>query len=166
VLAYRPGFEQVERTALRASHTGVRLELLSAEESVSLARGFLGVRELPGDLERLVASRAEGNPFFIEELLQVLMELGSLAVVDGTAVLARVEVEIPETVQGTILARVDRLAPAERELLHQAAVLGRAFSTDMLQAVVGRDDVAPSLEELARAQLLVSQGPHQWAFKH
>jgi class 3 adenylate cyclase/tetratricopeptide (TPR) repeat protein len=166
VLAYRPGFEQVERTALRASHTGIRLELLSAEESVSLARGFLGVGDLPSDLERLVASRAEGNPFFIEELLQVLLELGSLAVVDGTAVLARVEVEIPETVQGTILARVDRLGPKERELLHQGAVIGRSFSTDLIQTVVGDSDLRPALEELARAQLLVSQGPEQWAFKH
>ncbi len=166
VLAYRPGFEQVERTALRASHTGIRLELLSAEESVALARGFLGVHELPPDLERLVASRAEGNPFFIEELLQVLLELGSLAVVDGTAVLARLDVEIPETVQGTILARVDRLGARERELLHQAAVIGRSFTTDMIEAVVGEDDLGLVLEELARSQLLVSQGPDQWAFKH
>jgi tetratricopeptide (TPR) repeat protein len=166
ILSYRPGFEQVERTALRASHTGIRLDLLSAEDSVALARGFLGVLQLPSDLERLVASRAEGNPFFIEELLQVLLELGSLAVVDGSAILARVEVEIPDTVQGTILARVDRLGPGERELLHQAAVIGRSFSTEMLQAVVPEDDLGSSLEELARSQLLVSQGPNQWAFKH
>jgi adenylate cyclase len=166
VLAYRPGFEQVERTALRASHTGVRLELLSAEESVALARGFLAATELPPDLERLVATRAEGNPFFIEELLQVLLELGSLAVVEGTAVLARVEVEIPETVQGTILARVDRLGARERDVLHQAAVIGRSFRTEMIEAVVGEDDLGSVLEELARSQLLVSQGPDQWAFKH
>ncbi len=156
----------MERTALRASHTGIRLELLSAEESVALARGFLGVHELPPDLERLVASRAEGNPFFIEELLQVLLELGSLAVVDGTAVLARVDVEIPETVQGTILARVDRLGARERDVLHQAAVIGRSFTTDMIEAVVGEGDLGLTLEELARSQLLVSQGPDQWAFKH
>src|SRR2546427_1469476 len=75
VLSYRPGFEQIERAELRASHTAVRLEPLSAEESVELARGFLGVAELPLDLERLVASRAEGKPFFIEELLQALVAL-------------------------------------------------------------------------------------------
>jgi len=166
VLAYRPGFEQVERTALRASHTGIRLDLLSADESVALARGFLGVHELPEDLERLVATRAEGNPFFIEELLQVLLELGSLAVVDGTAVLAKVEVEIPETVQGTILARVDRLGARERDVLHQAAVIGRSFRTEMIEAVVGEGELGSVLEELARSQLLVSQGPDQWAFKH
>ncbi len=166
VLTYRPGFDQVERTVLRSSHTGIRLEPLSPEESVELALGFLGVEALPADLERLVASRAEGNPFFVEELLQALLELGSLAVVDGRAVLAKVEVEIPDTVQGTILARVDRLEAKERALLHHASIIGRSFSTDLLQAVMGEEDVGGSLEELARAQLLVPQGPGDWSFKH
>ncbi|MBA2443850.1 MAG: AAA family ATPase [Nocardioidaceae bacterium] len=166
VLAYRPGFEQVERTTLRASRTGIRLELLSPEESVALACGFLGVSELPSDLERIVASRAEGNPFFIEELLQALLELGSLAVVDSRAVLAKVDVDIPDTVQGTILARIDRLAPGEKTVLQQAAVLGRTFSTQLIEAIVGDGDLSGSLDELVRAQILVAQGPDQWSFKH
>jgi adenylate cyclase len=166
LLSYRPGFDQVERTALRASHTGIRLEPLTPDESVALARGFLGVDDLPTDLERLVASRAEGNPFFIEELLQALLELGSLAVVDGTAVLAKVEVDIPDTVQGTILARVDRLEANERTVLQHAAVLGRTFATELISEVAGRDGAAAALEELGRAQLLVPQGPELWGFKH
>jgi class 3 adenylate cyclase/tetratricopeptide (TPR) repeat protein len=166
VLAYRPGFEHVDQVAFRASHTAVRLEPLSADESVALARGFLGVADLPADLGRLVASRAEGNPFFVEELLQALLELGSLAVVDGTAVLAKVEMDVPDTVQGTILARMDRLGPRERSLLHHAAVIGRSFSTELLEAVIGDDGVSSALDELVRSQLLVAQGPDQWAFKH
>jgi adenylate cyclase len=166
VLSYRPGFEQIERAELRASHTAVRLEPLSPEESVELARGFLGVVELPADLERLVAARAEGNPFFIEELLQALLELGSLAVVDGIAVLAKVEVEIPDTVQGTILARVDRLEPRTRSVLQHAAVLGRGSTTELLEAVVGDGPVSDELARLARAQLVVTPAPGQWSFKH
>jgi tetratricopeptide (TPR) repeat protein len=166
VLCYRPAFERVERAELRASHTVVRLEPLTPDESVQLARGFLGVQELPQDLERLVAERAEGNPFFIEELLQALQELGSLAVVDGTAVLAKVEVEIPDTVQGTILARVDRLDARARAVLQHAAVLGRSFSSDLLTAVAGNGDVSRSLEDLERAQLIVMTAPREWAFKH
>jgi len=166
VLCYRPGFERVERAELRASHTVVRLEPLTAEESVELARGFLGAGELPRDLERLVAERAEGNPFFIEELLQALRELGSLEVVDGVAVLAQVEVEIPDTVQGTILARVDRLHPRARAVLQHAAVLGRSFSTDLLAAVAGNGDVSGPLADLERAQLVVLRAPGEWTFKH
>ncbi|CAN5326878.1 adenylate/guanylate cyclase domain-containing protein [soil metagenome] len=166
VMAYRPGFEKVERSVLRASHTGIRLELLNWDESVALARGFLGVRRLPPDLERIVATRAEGNPFFIEELLQALLELGSLAVVEGEAVLAKVEVEIPDTVQGTILARVDRLAATERSVLQHAAVIGRNFSSDLIQAVMPGRDVASALEGLSAAQLILRQGPGGWTFKH
>jgi adenylate cyclase len=166
VLAYRPGFDQVERTALRASHTAVRLEPLTPEQSVALARGYLGVLELPADLERIVADRAEGNPFFVEELLQALLELGSLAVVDGKAVLARIEVDVPDTVQGTILARVDRLDAGARNVLQHAAVIGRNFSTDLLEAVVGSGDIRSQLDSLVRAQLLVEQEPGRWTFKH
>jgi adenylate cyclase len=166
LLCYRPGFERVERAELRASHTVVRLEALTSEESIQLARGFLGAQELPDDLERLVAERAEGNPFFIEELLQALMELGSLAVVDGVVALAKVDVEIPDTVQGTVLARVDRLKPRARSVLQHAAVLGRSFSGGLLEAFAGNGDVADSLEALERAHLLVSNAPGEWAFKH
>ncbi len=166
VLAYRPGFDQVERTALRASHTAVRLEPLTPEQSVMLARGYLGVSDLPADLERIVGERAEGNPFFVEELLQALLELGSLAVVDGQAILARLEMEVPDTVQGTILARVDRLDAEARSVLQHAAVIGRNFSTDLLEAVVGTGDIRPQLDSLVRAQLLVEQEPGRWTFKH
>jgi adenylate cyclase len=166
VLTFRPGFEQIERSALRASHTAIHLEPMSAQESVAVARGFLGVTGLPEDLEHIIATRAEGNPFFIEELLQALLELGSLAVVDGRAVLAKVDVEIPDTVQGTVLARVDRLTPAERSLLQQLAVIGRHFSSELVQAVTGDEKVSASLDTLARAQLLVSPAPNQWSFKH
>jgi adenylate cyclase len=166
VISYRPGFEQVERAELRASHTGIRLEPLSAAESVALACGYLGVDTLPEDLERLVATRAEGNPFFIEELLEALLELGSLAVVEGQVVLAKVALEVPDTVQGTILARVDRLDPRARSLLQNAAVLGRSFSHALLEGVAGDGDLSGTLEALARAQLLVPAGPDEWSFKH
>jgi class 3 adenylate cyclase/tetratricopeptide (TPR) repeat protein len=166
VLAYRPGFEHVERAVLRASHTVIRMELLSPQESVDVARGFLGVREIPSDLERLVVARAEGNPFFIEELLQALLEMGALSVEEGRVVLSRGDVEVPDTVQGMILARVDRLGPDERNLLQHAAIIGRVVPTDLLAAVSGAEDIRKSLEELAGTQLLVAHGPDRYSFKH
>ena len=165
VLAYRPGFEHVEQAALRASHTSIRLERLDAEESLALARGYLGVDELPEDLERLVTGRADGNPFFIEELLQALLDFECLKVANGKAVLERVDVDIPESVEGTILSRVDRLDAAQRDVLHRAAVVGDPFTTEVIAAVVG-DTVDPMLEGLRRAQLLVTVGPDRWTFKH
>jgi len=115
VLTIRPGFEQIERLALRASHTAIHLERMSAEESVAVARGFLGVIALPDDLERIIATRAEGNPFFIEELLQALLELGSLAIVDGRAVLAKVDVEMVGRIDVRVIAVGKALVPKRFE---------------------------------------------------
>lgn len=166
ILAYRPGFERVERTTLRAGHTLVRLDLLAREESIALARGYLGVASIPSDLEQVVATRAEGNAFFIEELLQALIELGSLSVTDGEVILAKVGAQIPDTVEGMILARIDRLPSSARSLLQLAAVVGRRFTTDLLQAMTPDVDIASSLDVLTNAQLVVPVGPGEWSFRH
>jgi adenylate cyclase len=166
LLAYRPGFDDVERTALRSSHTAIRLEPLNREESIALAKGFLGASVIPPGLEELIASRAEGNPFFIEELLQSLIELGSLGVVDDRVVLSQTDLHIPDTVEGTIMARVDRLDQPVRAVLQHAAVIGRSFSSDLLANLATDVDAQTALEELAKAQLIVTEGPYSWRFKH
>ena len=165
VFAYRPGFDEIESMASRASHTADRLELLDNHEAAALARGYLRVRSLPGELEEMVITRAEGNPFFIEELLTALLDMGSLTIADNAAVLKKVEETIPDTVEGTILARVDRLEPYDKSVLQHAAVVGRTFPAGLLRAVLG-GNVEAGLHSLARGQLLVPQGGDRWAFKH
>jgi tetratricopeptide (TPR) repeat protein len=75
------------------------------------------------------------------------------------------DLDVPDTVQATIQARIDRLPPRERSLLEHASVVGRSFSTDLMQAIL-QPNLSASLEALERAQLLVSRGPDIWAFKH
>jgi adenylate cyclase len=166
VLGYRPGLEAVQRAELRASHTAVRLEPLTVDESLTLARGFLSVGDIPPDLEQLVASRAGGNPFFIEELLQALLEVRALEVVDGRAALATVELEVPDTVQGTILARIDRLEARERDVLHHAAILGRSFPVDLVEAVVGRGSSRTSSPRSPAPSSWSRSRPDNGSFKH
>jgi adenylate cyclase len=165
VLAYRPEF-RIEWATLRASHTGIHLDVLTDEQSLELARGYLGVSEIPEELDRLIVSRCEGNAFFVEELLHALLDLGSLEVAGGRARLGAVPAEVPDTIEGTVLSRVDRLAHRDRLTLQYAAVIGRTFPTDLLTTVRGDDDVGSSLEELSRLQLVVRQGPELWAFRH
>src|SRR5438067_13361194 len=80
-------------------------------------------------LRRLIAERSEGNPFFIEEIIQSLFEHGALTR-NGSIKLTRplVNLKVPATVQSVIASRIDRLPPNEKELLQTIAVIGREFS--------------------------------------
>src|SRR5204862_7098691 len=122
-------------------------------------------------LERRVLERADGNPLYLEELVRSLVEMDALVREGDTWRLARpAQVEIPETVEKLLLARVDRLPPASREVLAGAAVLGRRFDLPLLEAVVEPDgDTEAALGELVRLDLVREggSGPEpSYRFKH
>ncbi|HZA60849.1 MAG TPA: adenylate/guanylate cyclase domain-containing protein, partial [Actinomycetota bacterium] len=167
ILARRPAPRGTEdRVGPRASHTTIQLEPLTDEESEELVRRFLAVDDIPEDLQRTVVDRAEGNPFFIEELLRSLLELGSLTCQGSRAFLESTTLDVPDTVQGTILARIDRLPAEDRLVLQHAAVLGRGFSTGLLETILGSPDVIQRLDALSGAQLVVPGDDDRWSFKH
>jgi predicted ATPase len=112
VLTYRPGF--THPFGERSYHTRLALNALSGEDSAHMAQGVLAVDALPADLQRVVVGKAEGNPFFIEEVVKSLQEVGALRRADGRYVLARPldEIMVPDSIQDVIMARIDRLEPA------------------------------------------------------
>ena len=92
-------------------------------------------------LKRLIIEKTEGNPFFMEETVQVLFDDGAL-VRNGAVKLARplAEFQIPPTVQAILAARIDRLSPDAKDLLQTLAVLGKEFPTSLIRAVVAKSD--------------------------
>jgi ABC-type oligopeptide transport system substrate-binding subunit/class 3 adenylate cyclase len=109
---------------------------------------------LPADLERRVLEAADGNPFFLEELVRSLADVGALVRTDdGWRFDHAVEVEVPPTVEKAILARLDRLSAPARDLVTAASALGRTFALPLLEGVLGEmpDD---ALHELQRLGLL------------
>jgi ABC-type oligopeptide transport system substrate-binding subunit/class 3 adenylate cyclase len=109
---------------------------------------------LPAELERRVLEAADGNPFFLEELVRSLADVGALVRTDdGWRFDHAVEVEVPPTVEKAILARLDRLSPPARELVTAASALGRTFALPLLEGVLG-DLPDDSLHELQRLGLL------------
>jgi ABC-type oligopeptide transport system substrate-binding subunit/class 3 adenylate cyclase len=119
-----------------------------------LLAALVAPAELPADLERRVLEAADGNPFFLEELVRSLADVGALVREDdGWRFDHAVAVEVPPTVEKVILARLDRLSPQARELVTSASALGRTFALPLLEGVV--DEVpADSLHELQRLGLL------------
>ena len=145
VLVARPKadhpFAQLAGKALaglpRRAHQ-ISLRALGAEADRGLLDALIGTGTLPGELERRLLARAEGNPFYLEESVRSLVARGALARVDDAWRFDReIPVEVPETVEKVILARIDRLDADAHALLGVAAVLGRQFPKPLLDAVAG-----------------------------
>jgi class 3 adenylate cyclase/tetratricopeptide (TPR) repeat protein len=136
------------REALGDALTELRLEALSVEHSRALVANLLEIESLPGHVRRQLLARADGNPFFLEEVIRALVDVGVITRRGERWVASprAVEVDVPETVHGLLLARVDRLPAPARRCLRVASVLGRTFSTDLLASV--GDDGLDVLGEL------------------
>jgi class 3 adenylate cyclase/tetratricopeptide (TPR) repeat protein len=109
--------------------TALSLSPLTPEESERLASNLLGAASVPEDVRRPLLSSAEGNPFFLEEMLQMLIDEGALEQENGRWAATRrlAELRIPDSVHGVIAARLDLLDLDAREALRRCAVVGRVF---------------------------------------
>ena len=148
----------------------LELQALPADASRALADEAAGAA-LPDDVARLVVDRAGGNPFFLEEALRDLVERGALRREGGHVELmvSLDELAIPSAVQGALQARLDRLDPDAREVLSIAAVTGRTFGLPLLERLVPRDRLQPSLSELQRLDLVVEERRRptpEYRFRH
>ncbi len=146
LLTYRSGYQP--RWFDRSYATQITARRLSPNDSRAVAAAILehaaAAAELEDEVIDEVVGRAEGNPFFLEELARSLAECER-----GE------EIAIPNTVQGILTARIDRLPEAHKHLLRTASVLGREFALELLQELWDRPEpVAPILEELQHWEFL------------
>jgi ABC-type oligopeptide transport system substrate-binding subunit/class 3 adenylate cyclase len=131
------------------------LEPLTGDAGRELLHGLVGSDTLPDDVQRRILEPAEGNPFFLEELVRSFVDAGALVREDGGWRFDHeVTVEVPPTVEKVILARIDRLEPAPHAALMAAAVLGRQFGLPLLESVATDTQVRPALSELMRLDLV------------
>ena len=145
--------EDVART-LPHRFNEVTLEPLSGDAGRELLTTLVGHETLPADVERQILGPAEGNPFFLEELVRSLIDAGSLvADGDGWRFDHEVALHVPPTVEKVILARIDRLSPVAHEAIVSASVVGRSFRLPLLQAVAS-GDVRSALGDLMRVDLV------------
>ncbi|MGZ8618825.1 MAG: ABC transporter substrate-binding protein, partial [Actinomycetota bacterium] len=168
-----PAWRVKEEAARDLPHRSreIALEALSGDAGRELLDALIGVGTLPPEMARRILEPAEGNPFFLEELVRSLADAGAL-VREGDIWRFdhAVPIEIPPTVEKVILSRIDRLSPDAHTTLTAASVLGRQFGLPMLEALVPRDDGAPdALTELQRLDLIreARRWPEpEYSFKH
>jgi class 3 adenylate cyclase/DNA-binding SARP family transcriptional activator len=158
----------------RRHFSSLPLDPLSSEDSARLVSSVPGGDELPAGLRRLILERSGGNPFFLEEIVRHLMN-DELLVWDGGRWRAQAgieRVEIPDNVQGVILARLDLLTPDERRVAQRAAVVGRVFWDGALARLAPVDDLDGALQTLRRREFVLERlsssipGQREYAFKH
>ncbi len=151
----RPGYRPpwMERSYV----TQITIGPLSAGESAALLGSVAGDQGFATEVSTAILQRGEGNPFFLEELARTVVEQGA-----G-------DEAIPDTVQGVIMARLDRLADAPKQLLQTASVVGREVPRRLLERLSqGRDLDAP-LAELCRQEFMyerVGGDEPVFIFKH
>jgi class 3 adenylate cyclase/tetratricopeptide (TPR) repeat protein len=141
------------------SFTSVHLEPLEQEPMAELVRNY--VRGAPEDAVARIVERSEGVPLYAVETVRMLADRGALTAREDTYELVGDlgTLEIPETLQALIAARLDALQPEDRALLQDAAVLGKAFTVDSLAAVAETDRTTldPRLRDLVRKEFLVHE---------
>lgn len=165
-------FTSHEQEILASMYTDIRLGELSPSQTGEMLESMLNTESLPDDLHRLIRHRAEGNPFYLEEILNALVDSKALAFEEGHWQMNRAfkETNIPSTIHGVIASRMDQLGPEEKRILQEAAVIGRAFLYDILKRIsVHGDSVDSSLYKLERAGLIKPRALHpemEFMFKH
>ncbi len=149
VITHRPDHQPFWRT--RAAFTQINLLPLSDAEMVQIIRTIAG-GQLPDELERGILAKAEGNPFFTEEITRALVEEGYLLRSDGQIRVTRPpsEMRLPGTVEEVVGARLDRLDPPAKRTVQVASVLGRQFQRAQLETTLAGEniDVAAALSLL------------------
>ncbi len=145
---------------------------LSAAHSAEMLEQLLSLPTLPEALRTLISGRAEGNPFFVEELLRSLIERGALVRGDGGwAVTPLLQtLKVPATLQGVLMARLDRLPVETKWLAQQASIIGRVFTYRVLMHLARHTDgVDADLGHLEREDIIRERARTpdlEYMFKH
>ena len=137
LILYRP--EYTHQWGSKTYYTQIRVDELSLETSAEMVRAILKEGKAAQDLTKLILDRAAGNPLFMEEFTHSLIERGYVERKNGHYVLTikPSEIQVPDTIQGIIAARMDRLEENLKRTMQVASVIGRDFAYRILQTITG-----------------------------
>ncbi|MCH8844795.1 MAG: tetratricopeptide repeat protein, partial [SAR324 cluster bacterium] len=159
VITFRPEFEP---PWLGSSHvSALTFDRLSRRQCLSMAQKVAGGKALPDEVLQQIVGKTDGVPLFVEELTKTVLEAGFLREEAERFVLTGPipHLAIPATLQDSLIARLDRLAPV-KEVAQTGATIGRQFSHDLLAAVspLGADDLGKALDRLVESGLILRRG--------
>jgi class 3 adenylate cyclase/predicted ATPase len=167
---YRPEYRH--EWGNKSNYSQLRLETLTGEAAREMLSTLLGDNSELDPLKRMIIERTQGNPFFIEEMLQALFDEGAL-VRNGTVKVTRppAQVRLPQTVEGILAARIDRQPAEHKQLLQTLAVIGREARLGLIKQVipVAETQLQRMLAELQAREFIYEQPAFpdsEFIFKH
>jgi tetratricopeptide (TPR) repeat protein len=167
---YRPEF--THNWSNKTYYTQLRLNPLGVESGDEMLMALLDDGRELAPLKRVIIEKTEGNPFFMEEIVQALFEQGAL-LRNGSIKLAKSleTIQIPSTVQAVLASRIDRLPPDQKDLLQTLAVIGKEFPFRLVREVSGKadDELQSLLSGLQLAEFIYEQpavADIAYVFKH
>jgi class 3 adenylate cyclase/tetratricopeptide (TPR) repeat protein len=151
IILYRP--EYTHQWASKSYYSQIGVDQLSTDTSAELVQSLLVGGDVAPELRELILTRAAGNPLFMEEFTHTLLENGAIEKKDHQYVLSRKasDIQVPDTIQGIIAARMDRLEDNLKRTMQVASVIGRDFAYRILQTITG-------MQEELKSHLLNLQG--------
>jgi tetratricopeptide (TPR) repeat protein len=173
--AYRPTFSLFtghQQSSIGENYHEIQLQNLSLSVAQKMLASLLKTETIPSDLKRWVQGKAEGNPFYLEELVNTLIESDTLIPNNGSWQLARTltESDIPSSLHGLITGRIDRLDQQTKRILQKASVIGRDFLYEILKRISELEEqIDRDLSQLERLGLIRTrslQPDIEYMFKH
>jgi predicted ATPase len=135
-----PGWRLVNaaRESMGESLIEISLPPLSDDDSQKMVAHLLEIESLPEQVRKVILKKSEGNPFFVEEIIRMLIDRGAIIQENGSwsAGTTIDKVVIPDNLQGLLLARIDRLPEDQKLVLRVASVIGRKFPVQVLEQVI------------------------------
>ena len=163
---------------LRERFALIELNQLTYEQSATLLSGLLNEESLPEDFQRQILERADGIPFYLEEIVRMLLDRGVLERIGNYLKVARIpegdlaQLGVPDSLQGLILTRFDKLPPLARRILQVASAIGRQFNIELLREVLRPEDettFAQNLRAIIEREFVASvpeAPPGEYTFRH
>ena len=170
ILLYRP--EYTHQWGSKSYYSKIGLKQLGIPSTNHLIKTILESEEISQEIEKLVFNKTAGNPLFIEEFTQMLIEDGAIQQKGSQYILNRnpSDIQVPETIQGLIAARIDRLEDDIKSTLQVASVIGRDFAYRILQSITGTSEELKtylySLQDLEFIYEKKNMRDLEYIFKH
>jgi class 3 adenylate cyclase/tetratricopeptide (TPR) repeat protein len=156
------------KETLHGTFHSIELAPLGIDQTQALLNNLLGINSLPQSIQDLIIRKAEGNPFFVEEMIRSLIETKQIVHENGgwKALRSDANISLPNTLRGVLSARIDRLAETPKHVLQNAAVIGRLFDLRILRRLTdlngGLDPHIQYLQDVSLIQALLEE----YAFRH